>query len=351
MIEVREAAAGDEPAWQGLLGRSMAGDFLHDWSWAAVAAHDGEPQRRFVAHDYGELVAICAAQVRSTIAGRTYWYVPHGPVLDYEHASAAVRLRAVVGALREEARAGGAIVVKFEPRLEAGASGAAAIDAAGLRHEDWMLQVQHTRVVGIERDDETLLASFDKDTRYAIRRAAREGVEVETVDDADDTRAIDAMHDLVRETQRRAGFPLPPPERYRIAWRALAVAGRAQLFEARHEGRLLASAMLVIEGQQSFYLFAGSRREQPGEPKRYASYALQWAMMRAARDRGSRLHDLWGIAPPDAGADHPWFGVGLFKKGFGGRAVAWGGSWDLVVSPAWDAVRRIAAQARGILRR
>mgnify|MGYP006196880441 CR=1 FL=1 len=44
--------------------------------------------------------------------------------------------------------------------------------------------------------------------------------------------------------------------------------------------------MLVVEGDRSFYLFAGSVREEKGETKRYPSYALQWAMMRHARDAG-----------------------------------------------------------------
>ena len=166
-----------------------------------------------------------------------------------------------------------------------------------------------------------MLAGFDKDTRYAVRRAEREGVEVTRVTDAGDLKAIDALHGLVLETQRRAGFPKPPLQRYRTAWRGLAGAGRASIFEARREGQLLASGMLVVEGDRSFYLFAGSLREEKGEPKRYASYALQWAMMRHARDAGARTHDLWGVAPETATPEHPWYGVGLFKKGFGGRVV------------------------------
>ncbi len=70
-------------------------------------------------------------------------------------------------------------------------------------------------------DDETLLARFDKDTRYAVRRAEREGVRVTVVEDGSDSRAIDDLHGLVVETQRRAGFPLPPLERYRVAWQSV----------------------------------------------------------------------------------------------------------------------------------
>lgn len=349
-MQLRPASEGDAATWQTVLGSSRYGDFLHDWAWAEVAAFDGQPQRRYVLEDSGAIVALVAAQERPVWGGRTFWYVPHGPVLDYADPAAGDRIRAVAIGLREVARQHRAIAVKLEPRVEADAPELAALDRRGLRARPEALQVTHTRIVELV-DDEALLAGFDKDTRYSVRRAEREGVVVEVAEDATDTTAIDALHALVGETQRRAGFPMPALERYRIAWRALAGAGRAVILEARHDGTLLASGMVVIEGTQSFYLFSGSRREERGETKRYASYALQWAMMRLARERGARHHDLWGVAPPDAGPEHAWHGVGLFKKGFGGREVTWAGSWDLVVDPTLYRLRTAAGIARGWVRR
>jgi peptidoglycan pentaglycine glycine transferase (the first glycine) len=349
-MHFRPATEGDEPAWQAFLREADAGDFLHDWAWAEVAAFDRQPQRRYVLEDGGRIVALVAAQVRPLLAGRSFWYVPHGPVLDYADPSAGERLRALVAGLREAGRLHGALAVKLEPRLPAGSGSLEAFSRRGLRETGETLQVGRTRIVELA-DDETLLAGFDKDTRYGVRRAEREGVVVETAESADDTAAIDALHGLVEETQRRAGFPMPPLERFRTAWRALAGAGRAAILEARRDGELLASGMVVVEGHRSYYLFSGSRREERGEPKRYASYALQWAMLRLARERGAREHDLWGIAPADAGPDHLWHGVGLFKKGFGGRAVEWAGSWDIVVDPTLYRLRRATGMLRGWTRR
>jgi lipid II:glycine glycyltransferase (peptidoglycan interpeptide bridge formation enzyme) len=344
-MEVRPALETDALAWQALLARVPSGDFLHDWAWADVAAFDGQPQRRFILEDGGRIVALAAAQVRRIRAARTFWYVPHGPVLDYADPAAGDRVRVLAVGLREIGRAHGAIAVKLEPRLGDDDPAVGRFALRGLRRLEETLQVGQTRIVELPDDDE-LMAGFDKDTRYSIRRAEREGVVVTTVDDAADAVAIDALHGLVEDTQRRAGFPLPPLERYRLAWRALAGARRAAILEARREGELLASGMVVIEGERSFYLFSGSRREARGEPKRYASYALQWSMMRLARDRGARHHDLWGVAPAGAGPDHPWHGVGLFKRGFGGREVRWAGSWDVVVDPTLYRLRA----ATGILR-
>lgn len=348
MIRFRPATPDDEGAWQALLARTASGDFLHDWAWASVAGYDGQPQRRFVAEEDGEMLALVAAQERRLPLGRAFWYVPHGPVLEYADPRAAERLRAVTIGLREVGRAARVVGAKLEPRIEADSPEAALFGR--LRRDPRPVQIGQTRLVELT-DDETLLASFDKDTRYAVRRSQREGVEVHVQTDASDTAPVDALHGTVLDTQRRAGFPRPSLERYRIAWQGLGGAGRASILEARRGDRLLASGMLVVEGDRSFYLFAGSRREEAGEPKHYASYLLQWEMMRRARELGSRLHDLWGIAPADAGPDHAWHGVGLFKKGFGGRAVRWAGTWDVVVDPTLYRIRSAIAMARNAIPR
>jgi lipid II:glycine glycyltransferase (peptidoglycan interpeptide bridge formation enzyme) len=342
----RPATPADEAAWQALLGRSAAGDFLHDWAWAPVAAFYGQPQRRFVLEEEGSVVALVAAQERRLPMGRAFWYVPHGPVLDYSDPAAVERLRAITIGQREVGHASKVIAAKLEPRIDAESPAAALFER--LRADPRPVQVGQTRLVELT-DDESLLASFDKDTRYAVRRSQREGVDVRVQTDASDPAPIDALHELVLETQRRAGFPRPPLERYRVAWQSLGGAGRASILEARRGAELLASGMLVVEGDRSFYLFAGSRREEPGEAKHYASYLLQWEMMRRARELGSRVHDLWGIAPEGAGPEHAWHGVGLFKKGFGGRVVHWAGTWDVVIDPTLYRLRSAIAMARSAI--
>jgi lipid II:glycine glycyltransferase (peptidoglycan interpeptide bridge formation enzyme) len=346
MTRFRAATPEDEPEWQAVLGRCAAGDFLHDWAWAAVADFDGQPQRRYVLEDEGGIVALVAAQERRLPLGRAFWYVPHGPVLNYADVRAADWLRAVTIGLREVGRSAQVIAAKLEPRIEADSPAIGLF--ARLRPDPRPVQVGQTRMVELA-DDESLMGGFDKDTRYAIRRSQREGVSVSVVTDAADTMAIDALHGLVLETQRRAGFPRPSLDRYRIAWQGLAAAGRASILEARRGEELLASGMLVVEGERSFYLFAGSRREEQGEPKHYASYLLQWEMMRRARELGSHTHDLWGIAPDGAGPDHAWHGVGLFKKGFGGRAVRWAGTWDVVIDANLYRLRSALAMAKAAI--
>ena len=257
LMRFRVATDADAEAWQALLEATASGDFLHDWAWAEVAAFDGQPQRRYLLEDDGRIVAIAAPQERRLVMGRTFWYVPHGPVLDWSAPEAGTRLDALLDGLRTAAREHRAVAVKLEPRLTRGTPELGRLHGRGLRRTDEALQVGHTRLVSLT-DDSALIAGFDKDTRYAVRRAAREGVDVTAVEDATDLSAVDALHRLVGETQRRAGFPMPRLERHRTARGALAGAGRAVILEARRGDELLASGMLVLEGDRSFYLFSGS---------------------------------------------------------------------------------------------
>lgn len=337
---VRPAHHADRPAWQALVEALPSGDLLHDWEWAAVAAHDGQPQRRFVLQEDERIVAIAAAQVRPLPLGRSFWYIPHGPVLDYDDPRAGQRLRALLAGIATAARDDHAAVIRIEPRVEAESHAAALFGELDLRRTEATLQSPQTRLVKLLPDDAALLASFDKDTRYAIRRSEREGVTTRVIDDPSDDEALSALHAIVTQTLERASYRLPSLERYRIAWRGLAGAGRARIIEARHEDRLESAAMLVVEGSKSIYLYSGSVRERKGEAKRFPSYAAQWRMMLTAREMGAELHDLWGVAPQDAPPDHPWFGYSLFKKGFAGRYVQWAGSWDLVVDPVYYRLRQ-----------
>jgi lipid II:glycine glycyltransferase (peptidoglycan interpeptide bridge formation enzyme) len=344
----RESTPDDGTAWQALVERLPSADLLHDWEWASVAAFDGTPRRSFVLDEAGALTAICAAEIRRTSLGLSFWYVPRGPVLDYDDPRAAERLRALLAGLRDAARADRAIAVRLEPRVEAGSPGAALFDKSGLRRVEATLQTPDTRVVSLLPHDEALLATFDKDTRYSIRRSEREGVTTRVIDDPANDAALTSLHALVTETLQRAQYKLPKLERYRIIWRGLGGAGRARIIQATHDDNLESAALLVVEGDRSFYLYAGSTREAPGETKRFPTYAVQWQMMRTAREMGARTHDLWGVAPESAGPEHPWFGYSLFKKGFAGRFVAWAGSWDLVIDPLIYRLRDMASSLRGL---
>ena len=57
------------------------------------------------------------------------------------------------------------------------------------------------------------------------------------------------------------------------------------------------------------------------------NYGLQWEVIRFARSCGCTKYDLMGI-PQNGDSSNPMSGLYIFKTGFGGQQVRYGGAWD-----------------------
>jgi GNAT acetyltransferase-like protein len=187
---------------------------------------------------------------------------------------------------------------------------------------------QHTVIVDL-CDDERLLAKFRKGTRYNLRTAERLGVEVDEVDDTEE------LSRQVATTYRRQGILMSTATFNRALCDRMP---NTRIYVARIGSDPLAAILVARHASRAYYLVGGSsglRREL------MPNYALQWRAMTDAYRDGCSDYDLCGIPPPGE-PNHPWHGLYQFKTGFGGREVEYTGPWDLVLSPAADAVLRHA---------
>ena len=283
-------------------------------------------------------------------------YLPEGPVIDWAAEDLDGWLRPMVAHLQAQ----GAFGVKMGPpvalRRWNGATIKAAIaaksakrladvqadstDPAGervaatLRRLGWRPpadeggfaagQPQHVFQVPLAgRDEAELLAGFNQLWRRNIKKADKAGVEV-VRGDADD---LPAFHTLYLETAARDGFTGRPLSYFQQMWSAMTAedADRIRLYLARHEGDLVAATTMVRVGDHAWYSYgasSSSKRDVRG------SNAIQWRMVRDAREAGAAVYDLRGITDTLDESD-PHFGLIQFKLGTGGEAVELLGEWDL----------------------
>jgi lipid II:glycine glycyltransferase (peptidoglycan interpeptide bridge formation enzyme) len=181
---------------------------------------------------------------------------------------------------------------------------------------------------GAAFDDEALLAGMNQQWRRNIRKADKEGVEVRlgTRDDVAD------FHRIYVETAERDQFTPRPLTYFERMWDALTAEApeRLRLYLAHHDGDLVAATTMVQVGTHAWYSYGAStttKREVRG------SNAVQWQMMRDARDAGAVVYDMRGITDTVA-ADDPHAGLLQFKVGTGGQAVEYLGEWDLPLKRA-----------------
>jgi lipid II:glycine glycyltransferase (peptidoglycan interpeptide bridge formation enzyme) len=92
---------------------------------------------------------------------------------------------------------------------------------------------------------------------------------------------------------------------------------QVELFFSEHQGRRLATALVIYFGSRATYFYGGSlalRRRV------MAPYLLHYEIMRRAKAMGYEWYDLWGIAPANE-HDHPWQDISVFKRKFGGTEL------------------------------
>ncbi len=174
-----------------------------------------------------------------------------------------------------------------------------------------------------DKTEEEILRGMNQLWRRNIKKAAKQGVEV-TQGGADD---LPAFHRAYVETAERDRFTPRPLSYFETMWAALKAEDpdRIRLYQARHEGDLIAATTWVRVGKHAWYSYGAStsvKREVRG------SNAIQWQMIRDTREAGATVYDLRGITE-GLSSDDPHLGLIQFKVGTGGEAVEYLGEWDL----------------------
>lgn len=348
-IRVERAVDADRGAWDAFAESRPEADVLQAWAWGDVTAPAGERPVRLIARRGGEVVGVVAVLVRRSVAGHTVGYAPHGPVWLRDDPEAPAILRALVAGIRDAGHAERAIVVKLDPRAVPGGADAdalgAGLGALGLRRSAHDLQARTTRIVPLSGGGDGLRAGWDTKARSRVRRAAEGGVEV-AVQRSPDAASIRAFHGLLAETASAAGFRTHELAHFERIAAAFAPEGRWYHAVATWHGRVIGSVVTPRLGDRAFYLY-GATEKSPETRDLFAAYAGLAGAMDALAADGVATLDLWGVAEPgDETADPTWAGFSEFKRHFRGVPLAHPGTWDLVVSPAWNAVRNTLERVR-----
>ncbi len=292
-------------------------------------------------------------------------YLPEGPVLDWDAARTGLPINAWLQPMLAYLKDRGAFAVKMGPPVTVREWHAATIKdaiAAGvakrlgqvpadsttrsgqqltdqLQAAGWTqrpdagagfgdIQPRYVYQVPLAgRTEDELFAGFNQLWRRNIRKAEKLGVTVErgTRDD------LALFHPIYVETAARDGFVPRGLDYFERMWDAMngEDPDRLRLYLARHEGQILAATTVVTVGNHTWYSYGASanvgREVRP-------SNAIQWQMIRDARDEGRAVYDLRGISDT-LDEDDPLFGLIRFKLGTGGDASEYVGEWDYALRP------------------
>ena len=305
----------------GFMQSSWWADFLADRGWGhfGVFFRDGE-----------EIIGGARVLTRTFASGRSYFYVPEGPVLPENDDDAKQVFEAMLAFIdKKRAQHPGLVShLRLEPRWQ----GRPAF-VEGFREAGSWLEPRHTLHVDLAPSVTDILAQMKPKGRYNIGVARKRGVIV--VEDMSERGEADFLR-IYGETMSRHGLGGKREGYLLDLIDVLAERTCGSLFFAELGGERVAAAMVVFSGDRATYFFGGSL---PAHRRAMAPYLLHFEAMQKAKALGCRWYDFYGVAPPGR-ADHRWANISIFKRKFGGRELSFVPALDLIYAPeAYEAYR------------
>lgn len=309
-----------EKQWEDFLEKHPEANFLQSWYWGEFHEALGHQIHRTGFYKDSKLVGLMLSAVEDAKRGR-YLTVPAGPIIDWEDSE---QVKAFVEEIKRIAKSDGCVFVRVRPQLESSEYSKGVFAKHGFTSAPMHLHAELTSQLDITKSEEELLANMRKNTRYEIKKALNLGINVTTTTDS---AALKDFYDLQVETSKRQNFV---PFSYKFLeeqFKVFSKIGKVLLYTAKFEGKILAQAFIIFYGQEAAYHYGASTEEGRKYP---GAYLIQWEAIKEAKKRGMTRYNFWGVAPEDQ-KDHRFYGVSIFKRGFGGQDVDYLHAQDLVV--------------------
>lgn len=253
---------------------------------------------------------------------RNYLYCPHGPVLAKN-----IKTCGFFEALQDLAKKEKSIFLRIEPCANCTKDDLS--ELCFIKSKD--IHPHKTLVLDLNLSEEELLAQMHEKTRYNIGLAARKGVIVRMTNDND--KSFDVFWNLLNQTARRQKIKVFSKEYYKKQFEINGENFKNLLFLAEYQGKPIAANLVNIFGKTATYLHGGSDNECRAL---MAPHLLQWEQIKYAKQNGCKIYDFFGCD------EERWPGVSRFKKGFGGREIAFCGTHDYVFNRKWYSIYKMA---------
>ncbi len=172
--------------------------------------------------------------------------------------------------------------------------------------------------IDLKPTEENLMKSFSSKTRYNIRLAERNGVNVK--EDSSD-KAFERYLELTKETVTRQGFFAHTERYHRLMWSILHKASIAHLMTATYEGEIITTWILFVWKDFLYYPYGASTEQHKNV---MANNLMMWEAIKFGKKKGLTTFDLWGREEGK--------GFTKFKEGYNPKVIEFLGTWDLVIN-------------------
>lgn len=317
-MTARFATADEQRRWNDLVvANPDGGNVFASVEYAAQKVRGGYTPRFVMVGD----LAVTVLEKNGGPLGKL-WYLPKGPGV-----TSLDQLQAALDELRPFAAAQRVFALRVESELPRDCE--PELQRRGYQKAIRIVPNNSTIVMDISLPTDELLAALPQKSRYAIKRAERDGVTGVMVDASDEHCKI--MFGLLTDTAS-GQFETRSYAYYKSFWQSFQASGNGQLFFAYYDGEVVAGAFALRLGKKATYKDGASIRKRTAYG---ASHLLQWTVIGWAKSGGATSYDLCGTPPSDQihNKDHGYYNIGLFKTSFAKTVSDYIGCYDYEVRP------------------
>ncbi len=301
-----------------------------NWKWWIIGVFDDE-----------KLIGGSLALKRLISFGLNWIYIPKGPVIDFKATNIEEILNAWLAEISKLAKQEQSVFVRIEPSLvkvgpiNFGLKNEVNWKKFGFRKAHANYQPEHSIVLNIKQDENSLLNQMKTKGRYNIRLASKKGVKVIIAGEQHISieQGVKEFYRILTETTSRDGFSGHPEQYYLDMLKTLGNE-YCKLYLAEYDKKIIAGIIVTFYGDLSIYYFGASSNEYRNV---MAPYLLQWGAILDAKKKNINWYDFLGTAPLDSNLNydtkHEWAGVTEFKLKFGGDKVDYSESVEKIFNP------------------
>ncbi|XOB40665.1 MAG: lipid II:glycine glycyltransferase FemX [Candidatus Nealsonbacteria bacterium] len=315
-MEIREIDNKD--VWENFLKNCEEKTFLQSWNWGEFNVMMGDRIWRFGIYEGDGLVGV-ALVIKVKAKRGNFLFVPHGPNTKNNKKQV---LQVLLEELKKLVKEEGVSFIRIAPIWLKNEENKQIFKKLGFRNAPIHIHPELTWELDITPSENELLKNMRKTTRYLIKKAIKENVEIISSNDVGE---FNRLYQLTKTRQHFTPFSL---NYLKNEFKAFSNDGQISILLGKYNNEVVASGIFIFWQGIGFYHHGASSLKHPKIP---VSYLLLWEAIKQAKRKGCKKFNFWGIVSDNA-KKHPWLGLSLFKKGFGGKSKEYVKTQDFVIN-------------------
>jgi len=309
----------DKNVWERFFEQSKEKTFLQSWNWGEFQKAMGSKIWRLGIYDNNNLIATSLV-IKIKAKRGNFLFVPHGSAMKHQV------LETLLNELKKIAKEERADFIRIAPISERNYKNIKLFKNLGFRNAPIHMHPELSWELDISFSEDELLMGMRKTTRYLIKQGLK-NKDIKIIQ-SKELKDIEIFNEINKQTVKRHHFIPFSLEFLKKQFSAFRSDNQISIFLAKYQGEIIASGIFIFWQNIGFYHHGASSLKHPKIP---VSYLLQWEAIKEAKKRNCKLFNFWGIIS-EKEKSHPWAGLSLFKKGFGGYEKSYVKTQDFPIS-------------------